>query len=201
MRQAFRRPTTRFAALLLLASAAVGGTTTAAAAAPPAGAPVPPPPVTIAGVTAPNVVQVSPLLVTAGQPTRESLQGLEANGYDAVIYLAPGDSADAIPEEAALLKAQGIEFVHVPIPWNAPETKHLTATADAMKRLQGKKVLVHCQLNMRASAITFLYRTIYAKEDPATAWLDVKKVWTPRDPWATFVTRELAANHIAFTPE
>ena len=137
----------------------------------------------------------------AGQPTRESLQGLKSHGYDAVIYLAPGDSADAVPDEAALLKAQGIEFVHVPIPWNAPETKHLTATADAMKRLQGKKVLVHCQLNMRASAVTFLYRTIHAKEDPATAWLDVKKLWTPRDQWATFVSNELAANNIPFKAE
>ena len=158
-------------------------------------------PAPIAGVVAPNVVVINPTLVTAGQPTRASLEGLKAHGYDAVIYLAPGDSKDAIPDEARILKSQGIEFVHVPIPWQAPEAKHLEATAAALDRLKGQKVLVHCQMNMRVSAVTFLYRTIYAKEDPAKAWVDVKKVWTPKDQWATFVDQQLAANGIAFKPE
>jgi len=159
------------------------------------------PPAPVAGVVAPNVVVISPMLVTAGQPTRASLQGLKAQGYGAVIYLAPGDSKDAIPDEAEILKSQGIEFVHVPIPWQAPEAKHLAATAEALNRLKGQKVLVHCQMNMRVSAVTFLYRTIYAKEDPAKAWVDVKKVWIPKDQWATFIDRELRANGIAFKPE
>jgi protein tyrosine phosphatase (PTP) superfamily phosphohydrolase (DUF442 family) len=159
------------------------------------------PPAPIAGVVAPNVVVISPTLVTAGQPTRESLEGLKSHGYAAVIYLAPGDSRDAIPDEAQILKSQGIEFVHVPIPWQAPEAKHLAATAEALNRLKGRKVLVHCQMNMRVSAVTFLYRTIYAKEDPAKAWVDVKKVWTPKDQWATFVDQQLLAHGIAFKPE
>jgi protein tyrosine phosphatase (PTP) superfamily phosphohydrolase (DUF442 family) len=157
-------------------------------------------PVTLDGVTAANVVVVSPKLVTAGQPNKESLQNLKKHGYDAVIYLAPGDSKEAIPEEAAILKGQGIEYVHVPIPWNAPEAAHLQATAEAMKSFQGKKVLVHCQLNMRASAITFLYRVIHAKEDPTLAWADVRKVWTPRDQWATYLEQQLAANGVGFKP-
>ena len=154
-----------------------------------------------AGIVAPNVVVISPTLVTAGQPTRESLQGLKAEGYQAVIYLAPGDSRDAVPDEAEILKSQGIEFVHVPIPWQAPEAKHLEATAAALNRLQGQKVLVHCQMNMRASAVTFLYRTVYAKEDPATAWADVKKLWTPKDQWAKFIDEQLRAGGIAFKAE
>ena len=187
MRNPLRRPVALAAVLL---ATAVSGQMQAAEA-----------PAPVAGVVAPNVVVISPTLVTAGQPTRASLQGLKAEGYKAVIYLAPGDSKDAIPDEAEILKSQGIEFVHVPIPWQAPETKHLAATAEALNRLKGQKVLVHCQMNMRVSAMTFLYRTIYAKEDPATAWMDVKKVWTPKDQWATFIDQELHANNIAFKPE
>ena len=115
---------------------------------------------------APNVVIISPTLVTAGQPTRESLQRLKAEGYVAVISLAPGDTADAVKDQAEILAAQGIEFVHIPIPWQAPEAKHLQATAAALNRLQGQKVLLHCQMNMRASALAFLYRTVYLKEIP-----------------------------------
>lgn len=192
MQHAFLRP------LAIIAALAMSTVTHTSLAAAPA-AVLPPAP--IAGIMAPNVMVIRPNLVTAGQPTRESLQGLKAEGYDAVIYLAPGNTADAVADEAEILKAQGIEFVHVPIPWQAPEAQHLQATAEALTRLTGKKVLVHCQLNMRASAVTFLYRTVYAKEDPATAWADVKKLWTPKDQWAKFIDEQLLAGGIAFKAE
>lgn len=182
-------------ALLVLAACA-GAAVIPAAPAPAAQPATPAAPV--AGLVAPNVHVIRPTLVTAGQPDRASLQRLKAEGYDAVISLAPGDTADAVPGQAEILKAQGVEFVHIPIPWQAPEAKHLEAMAAAMQRLQGRKVLVHCQMNMRASAVTFLYRTIHAKEDPATAWADVKAVWTPKDQWARFIDSELRAHGIAF---
>lgn len=158
-------------------------------------------PVPIAGIVAPNVVAVSPTLVTAGQPSHESLLGLKAAGYAAVINLAPGNTPDAINDEAQILQSQGIEFVHVPIPWQSPEAEHLQATAAALTRLLGKKVLVHCQMNMRASAITFLYRTIYANETPAVAWIDLKRVWTPNEQWMKFIDEQLRAKGIVFKTE
>jgi protein tyrosine phosphatase (PTP) superfamily phosphohydrolase (DUF442 family) len=156
------------------------------------------PPLPVAGIVAPNVRVISPLLVTAGQPDRASLQRLRAEGYAAVISLAPGNTPDAVPDQAQILAAQGVEFVHIPIPWQAPEARHLDAMAAAMQRLEGKKVLVHCQMNMRASAVTFLYRTIYGKEDPARAWGDVKPLWTPTNQWAEFIDGQLRAHGITF---
>lgn len=153
------------------------------------------------GIEAPNVVVVSPTLVTAGQPTSGSLQRLKAQGFVAVISLAPGDTADAVVDEAQILGNQGIEFIHVPIPWQAPQESHYLATAAALRRLEGSKVLVHCQKNMRASAITFLYRVIERKEDPAIAWRDVKSVWTPKDQWAAFVDQQLRRHRVSFSPE
>jgi protein tyrosine phosphatase (PTP) superfamily phosphohydrolase (DUF442 family) len=152
----------------------------------------------VAGIVAPNVRVINPLLITAGQPDRASLQRLKAEGYAAVISLAPGNTADAVPDQAEILAAQGIEFVHIPIPWQTPEGKHLDAMAAAMQRLKGKKVLVHCQMNMRASALTFLYRTIHEKEDPAKAWGDVKPLWTPTNQWAQFIDGQLRAHGIAY---
>jgi protein tyrosine phosphatase (PTP) superfamily phosphohydrolase (DUF442 family) len=152
----------------------------------------------VAGIVAPNVRVISPLLVTAGQPDRASLQRLKAEGYAAVISLAPGNTADAVPDQTEVLAAQGIEFVHIPIPWQSPEPRHLDAMTAAMQRLKGKKVLVHCQMNMRASALTFLYRTIHEKEDPAKAWGDVKTLWTPTNQWAEFIDGQLRAHRIAF---
>ena len=178
-----------FRALLLILAGAAG-----AAMAAESSTPARP----VAGIVAPNVRVISPLLVTAGQPDRSSLQRLKAEGYAAVISLAPGNTPDAVPDQAEILAAQGVEFVHIPIPWQAPEARHLDAMAAAMQRLKGKKVLVHCQMNMRASALTFLYRTIYEKEDPATAWGDVKPLWTPTNQWAEFIDAQLRAHGIPF---
>lgn len=155
-------------------------------------------PRSVAGIVARNVVVISPTLVTAGQPDRESLQRLKSEGYAAVISLAPGNTPDAVADEGEILRSQGIEYIHIPIPWQSPEASHLEATAAALRRYQGRKVLLHCQANMRASAVAFLYRVIHAKEDPASAWADMKKVWTPRDQWASFVDDQLSSHRIPF---
>jgi protein tyrosine phosphatase (PTP) superfamily phosphohydrolase (DUF442 family) len=185
-----RSASTALGTLLSMFASAIGFSVLAADATLPA-APV-------AGIVAPNVRVISPLLVTAGQPDRASLLRLKAEGYAAVISLAPGNTPDAVADQAEILKSQGVEFVHIPIPWQKPEAKHLDAMAAAMQRLKGKKVLVHCQMNMRASAVTFLYRTIYEKADPAQAWGDVKALWTPTEQWAGFIDAQLGIHGIAF---
>ncbi|MBC7601321.1 MAG: hypothetical protein H7255_01495, partial [Ramlibacter sp.] len=61
-------------------------------------------------LTAPNVVTISPSLVTSGQPTAASLKSLGSDGFAAVIYLAPTNSVDAIAGEADMVRAQGMEW-------------------------------------------------------------------------------------------
>ena len=48
-----------------------------------------------AASVAPNTVEITPKLVTAGQPSREALAKLSAQGFGAVIYLAPPTSHNA----------------------------------------------------------------------------------------------------------
>jgi len=134
-------------------------------------------------LNAPNVVIIDARLVTSGQPTAESLQTLRAEGFEAVIYLAPASVADAVKEEPTILAKQGIEFIHVPIPFGAPAESHFDAVSAGLDRLEGKKVLVHCQVNMRASTMVFLYRVLHRKEPPAAAYDSVTQVWTPQGPW------------------
>lgn len=150
------------------------------------------------GIKAPNVVPISGNLVTAGQPTAESLAGLSKLGFQAVIYLAPSTARDAIANEPEIVRNQGMTFVHIPIQWTRPLEGDLKSFAEAMGRLQGQKVLVHCQANMRASAMTFLYRAIVIKENPVQAYDAVLKVWTPKDQWKEFVNAQLQKANIAF---
>jgi protein tyrosine phosphatase (PTP) superfamily phosphohydrolase (DUF442 family) len=158
--------------LLLVALLTVGGAGLFAACPSPAHA-----------LNAPNVVIIDRGIVTSGQPTAESLATLRAEGFEAVIYLAPASVGDAVKEEPTILARQGIEFVHVPIPFTAPTESHFDAVSAALDRLKGKKILIHCQVNMRASTMVFLYRVLHRKEAPAAAYDAVTQVWTPQGPW------------------
>jgi protein tyrosine phosphatase (PTP) superfamily phosphohydrolase (DUF442 family) len=149
---------------------------------------------------APNVVAISPTLVTSGQPSAEALAGLSRAGFQAVIYLAPSTVSDAVAAEPEILRRQGIEFIHIPIPFGKPEEHHFVAAAEALSRLASKKVLVHCQVNMRASVIVFLYRTIKQKQSPPLAYESVAKVWSPEGPWRELLVAQLRKHAVDFQP-
>jgi hypothetical protein len=52
-----------------------------------------------------------------------------------------------------------------------------------LRGFSDRKVLVHCQVNMRASSMVFLYRVIVAKESPDIAYESVTPVWSPEGSW------------------
>jgi uncharacterized protein (TIGR01244 family) len=149
---------------------------------------------------APNVVPISAQLVTSGQPTAAALAQLAAQGFGAVIYLAPLTVADAVADEPAIVQRQGMEFVHIPIQFGKPTEADVQAFVAAMRRLHGRKVLVHCQINMRASSMTFLYRVLEAHEAPEPAYEAVTRVWSPQGVWKDLLTTQLAQAGIAFDP-
>ena len=151
-------------------------------------------------LAAPNVVPITPLLVTSGQPSSHALAKLGEMGFQAVVYLAPSSVPDAVKNEPELLAAQSIEFIHIPIPFNAPEEGHAVAVSAALQRLQGRKVLVHCQVNLRASSMVFLHRVLYGKEDPARAYEAVARVWSPGGAWRTLLVGQLAKHQVNFEP-
>jgi protein tyrosine phosphatase (PTP) superfamily phosphohydrolase (DUF442 family) len=145
-----------------------------------------------------NRVEISPLLTTSGQPSEKMLQSLRLFGYEAVIFLVPSGIEGNVENEAAILKQQGIEFVHIPIKFDEPTEAHYTAFAAAMARLAKKKVLVHCEVNLRASSMVFLYRTIALKAEPSNTYESVSRVWVPRYAWKPYIEKMLAANKISF---
>ncbi len=153
-----------------------------------------------AALRAPNVVEISPTLVTSGQPSAEALARLRDQGFEAVIYLAPPTVHDAVRDEAAIVGRQGLVFVNIPIAFDDPTGKDFDAFAGVLRALAGRKVLVHCQVNMRASTMVFLYRVVIAKEDPHAAYESVIKVWVPDGPWKRLLREELRKNKIDFEP-
>lgn len=151
-------------------------------------------------LVAPNVVVISPRLVTSGQPAASALAQLATQGFGAVIYLAPPTVSDAVRDEAAILEQQGLAYVNIPIPFNHPTEAHFDSFTAALGQFVDRKVLVHCQVNMRASSMVFLYRVIVGRESAELAYESVARVWSPTGPWKSLVVAMLRKHGVAFDP-
>ena len=151
-------------------------------------------------VGAPNLVQIHSSLITSGQPSAMALSNLAAQGVEAVIYLGPRAGPDWVPEEPVLLRKQQIAFVPIAFPPDGPSEAHFWRVADALKQLKGRRVLVHCQVNMQASVFVFLNRVIVDNEDPEKAYAAVANVWSPQGAWKALIVAMLRKHGLDFDP-
>ncbi|MDP1930648.1 MAG: protein tyrosine phosphatase family protein [Gammaproteobacteria bacterium] len=139
-----------------------------------------------------NFREYSSTFASAGQPTREQLELIRDSGYERVIYIAFSTVGPAIPEEDQLVKALGMDYLHIPVDFNNPTIRDFNAFADAMRREPDTKTLLHCQINARATAFSFLYRVIYEDVPVAQAKADMNSVWHPNQVWKDFIFDVLA---------
>ena len=128
-------------------------------------------------------------LSSSGMPTAEQMKEVAVAGVQLVINLAPHDAPNAIPEEARLVKSLGMEYINIHITWRAPEVDRLTRFLDEMDAHAGKKILVHCEANYRASAFVMLYRVLRLGWNKADAMPVMEKMWNPEDfpVWEQFI--------------
>lgn len=104
-----------------------------------------------------NFIQVNDRLATGGQPTEDQLRDAAAEGYTAVINLAPVNPPYTPKDEAGLVQSLGMEYVYIPVDWNNPTDSDYVAFEMAMSRLSGAKLLIHCAANFRVTAFYSLY--------------------------------------------
>jgi len=141
-----------------------------------------------------NYKPYTPMFSSAGQPTREQLPLIKEAGYQRVIYIAFSNIGTAIPEEDQLVKELGMDYLHIPVDFNNPTIRDFNAFADAMQREPDTKTLLHCQVNARATAFSFLYRVIYDGVSVEEAKRDMNTVWQPNAVWRDFIFAVLAEN-------
>ncbi len=144
-----------------------------------------------------NYIPVSPTLATSGMPTRRQFKVIAEAGYAVVINLAPNGVAGAHDDEAGLAREAGLEYHHVPVDFARPQAGDYARLADLLRRHRGERVLVHCQVNMRASSMVFLYRVIELGEDADRAFDDVLRIWQPTHAWRGLLREQLMASEVA----
>src|SRR5262245_27339551 len=107
-----------------------------------------------------NMLSLTDDLGTSGQPTSAQLAAIKEAGYEVVINLATGQTPRDLRNEADVVAAQGVEYIHIPVVWEKPTEADLARFFEAMDATKGKKRFVHCIANMRVSAFIFLYRVL-----------------------------------------
>lgn len=141
-----------------------------------------------------NYREYSEVLSSSGQPSVSQLHALKDAGFERVVFLAFSDSQGSIANEDSMVEKLGMEFVHIPVDWEAPRKSDFYMFAGAIRRESGKKTLIHCQVNFRASAFSFLYRVLYNDVDMEDAKNDLDSVWVPNETWRALIFSILEEN-------
>jgi uncharacterized protein (TIGR01244 family) len=136
-----------------------------------------------------NFRRIDDRITTSGLVSPEQLAGLHAEGYDAVINLLPDSNDRAVPDEGRIVRDQGLDYVHIPVDFDAPTRADLDAFTEAMDAHAGQKVHVHCAANYRVSAFYALYALQHdlCSDDEADAL--IRDIWDPAEfpAWSTLI--------------
>jgi protein tyrosine phosphatase (PTP) superfamily phosphohydrolase (DUF442 family) len=134
-----------------------------------------------------NFRQYSDTFASAGQPSLEQFQTIADSGFERVVYIAFTNNPNALPDADQVVKGLGMEYMQVPVSFDNPLPDDFYAFSDSMQRNNEKKTLLHCQVNARATAFSFLYRVIYNDVSVAEAKADMNTVWQPNAVWRDFI--------------
>jgi len=144
-----------------------------------------------------NFRQYNDQFASAGQPTREQFQVIADQGFERIVYIAFTNNNNALADADQVVKALGMEYMQVPVDFDNPLPDDFYAFADSMQRNTDKKTLLHCQVNARATAFSFLYRVIYDDVSVEEAKADMNTVWQPNAVWRDFIFAVMVENNLS----
>ena len=137
-----------------------------------------------------NYLVLNKQLITGGQPSKDSFEKLSKKGVVVVINLLPSHQ-NPIGNEEFLVAENNMDYIHIPVDWDNPKETDFNSFVMAMKKHQGKKIFVHCAMNMRVSAFIYLYRVLHDNFHKEKAKESMEKIWKPSGTWAEFIEKIL----------
>ena len=144
-----------------------------------------------------NYREYSATFASAGQPDAGQLAAAKEAGFERIVYIAFSTDRNALANEDKVVRDLGMDYLHIPVVWDAPTVVDFEIFAAAMQTDPEAKTLLHCQVNMRATAFAFLYRVIYEGVPLAAAKADMNSVWAPDATWRELIFDVLAAHGIS----
>jgi protein tyrosine phosphatase (PTP) superfamily phosphohydrolase (DUF442 family) len=138
--------------------------------------------------------QATPTLATSGQPSAEQLASIAAAGYEVVINLALHDDPRySLPDEAGVVRGLGLDYVHIPVRFDAPTAADLRRFFQAMEAHAHRRIWLHCAANLRVGAFLGLYRCLHDGWPREQAFAPMDELWQPDPVWSEFIRDQLEA--------
>ena len=134
-----------------------------------------------------NYIRISDRIASSGQPEEQQFKDIAQAGFQVVINLAMPNSDNAIPEEGYIVTARKMSYVHIPVPFDAPDVEHLKNFIGIMKGIQDKKIWVHCVVNKRVSAFLYQYQKLVHGMSHEEAAKVMLSTWQPNEVWQKFM--------------
>ena len=110
----------------------------------------------------PNAAEPVSGWITGGQPTDQQIKAFKAAGGEVVL-----DNRDPMEprafDEPATVRAAGLDYISLPIVHGAVTTATMKQMHQALKKLEGRRALLHCSSGNRTSAALIPYLMIDKK--------------------------------------
>jgi protein tyrosine phosphatase (PTP) superfamily phosphohydrolase (DUF442 family) len=110
----------------------------------------------------PNAAEPVTGWITGGQPSEQQLKAFKSAGGEVVV-----DNRDPMEprpfDEPAAVRALGLEYISLPIVHGAVTTETMGQMYERLKKLEGRKALLHCSSGNRTSAALIPYLMIEKK--------------------------------------
>jgi len=146
--------------------------------------------------------RLSDRITTSGRLLPDDPARLAAIGVKRIVNLALDTHPEALADEADLCAALGLDYTHIPIPFDAPREAHFEAFR-AVIDSDDAPVHVHCIANWRVSAFFYRYNrdVLGLPEHEARALM--AQQWDPETSdylgahaWATFIAADMQTTDI-----
>jgi uncharacterized protein (TIGR01244 family) len=139
--------------------------------------------------------RLSERVTTSGRLEKGDPARLANIGVRSVINLAMPDHPEALPDADAAFAAQGIDYTHIPVPFDEPREAHYRAFVEALEAADCQ-VHVHCIMNCRVSAFLYRYNCQSCGMPEPEARALMERQWSPETndhpaapAWAAFIGR------------
>jgi protein tyrosine phosphatase (PTP) superfamily phosphohydrolase (DUF442 family) len=116
----------------------------------------------------PNAAEPVPGWVTGGQPTEQQIKAFKLAGGEVV--LDNRDPMEPRPfDEPAAVRTAGLEYQSLPIVHGAVTVDTMKGMHEMLRRLAGRKALLHCSSGNRTSAALIPYLMIEKRMEEEAA--------------------------------
>ncbi|MCP4333191.1 MAG: phosphatase [Gammaproteobacteria bacterium] len=133
-------------------------------------------------------MQITRNFGTAGQPSADQFPIIAGNGYRHVMNIGMPGHADALANEGELVSALGMNYIHIPVPFDNPSPDQVGLFCKMLSQISHEKVFIHCIMNYRVSAFMYHYLSKMENRDDNSARSVMFQKWDMDPVWKDLMT-------------